>query len=458
MSLSSGKTAFFELLDCYVHGPHVPWEQAMRDIMSDSRYGALRTMDEKKQAYAEWCERGRKAEAASVRAARKLLRADFAQLVSEKLSNSTPAVSYGEVRPLLTRDPRFAALDDENERAEVFAECLRRRDRERQAAARVVRQEEIARLKAKFEGDTRLTPQTPWKKVRDEYLSAFDFKQLTQLDVVGFFEAYTRGLARKEQLEQRLHKDEAERQCRAARDAFRDLLQEHVARGLITLDTKWKTFKPAVEEEPRYKALKKMMKKSGCSSYSSGNATPAELFDEAVGILRDRYNADKELMQQALEGRTLEDGGVTAEKVKAALVGVDVPEQSLERFSAEVVRHAAEREAKRQRKLERAFTDELERKRAELAPGMAFEEAEGRGLTGFYGLDEKARRRVFEEYISRLGESSDGSSPSSSSSSRSSSSPPPRKKLDDGKTRHSHHHHHGHSRHRSHSHRHHHHK
>lgn len=433
----SGKEAFFGLLDCYIRGPHVPWERAMLDIMSDPRYGSLRTMDEKKRAYAEWCERGRRAEDATARAERKKLRDDFARLVAEKLeaADSGGRTTYADLRPLLTRDPRFAALDDDNERAEVFSECLRRREREQQAAARVARKEEIGRFKEMLQKDTHLTPQTQWRKVCDKYLSAFEFKELRPADAAGYFDAYMRSLDREKQLEERLRKEENERRCRFSRDAFRDLLTEQVTRETITLDTKWKAFKPTIRDEPRYKALK---------SRSYSGLGPEELFDEAVGILRARYEADEEIMTKALDGHTI-TSATTADEVKALLKGVDVPERSLDVFSKSLVRRAAEKEAKERKRLEERFLDALaeRRKRSELiSKGMTFDEAEREGISHFDGLDEETRRKLFEDYLSYLedSESSQSSSPSSSSSSSSSSLSPPSKK----KTKSHHHHHHYH--------------
>ena len=443
----SGKETFFGLLDCYIRGPHVPWEQAMLDIMSDPRYGSLGTMEEKKRAYAEWCERGRRAEDATIRAERKRLRDDFAGLVAEKLGDAGRAgrTSYADIRPILARDPRFGALDDENERAEVFSVCLRRREREQEAAARAARREEIARFKEMLQKDTRLTPQTQWRKVCDEYLSALDFKELRPADAAGYFDAYMRSLDRKKQLEERLRKDENERKCRSSRDAFRDLLTEQVTRGAITLDTKWKAFKPTVRDEPRYKALK---------SRSYSGSSPEDLFDEAVGILRARYEADKEVMTKALDGHTA-TGSTTADEVKALLKGVDVPERSLDVFSKYVVRRAAEKEAKERKKAEQKFLDTLaERRRSELlSKGMTFDDAERRGVTQFDGLDDETRKRLFEHYITRFDESgssqsspssSSSSSGSSSSSSSSSSLSPPSKKRKKSHNRHHHHHHHRH--------------
>lgn len=384
----------------------------MLDIMSDSRYCCLRTMDEKKRAYAEWCERGRRAEDATIRAARKRLREDFAQLITEKLgvAGRDTKMAYSDVKALLARDPRFAALDDDNERAEVFSEYLRKREKEKQAVARTARKDEIARLKEKLQNDARITSQTQGRKVCDDYLSMFDFKELSPTDVVGYINVYIQSLDRKKQLEERLRKEENERKCRISRDAFRDLLSESVKEGRITLDTKWKAFKTTIRDEPRYRALK---------SRNYSGSGPEDLFEETIDILKTRYKADKELMVKALDGHKI-TRSTTVEDIKAILKDVDVPKQSVNMFSEHVIKH----EAKSRKKLEQKFIDKLSRKRRELLSGnITFDEAERKNITYFEGLDVETRKKLFEQYI-RESENSYSSSSSSSSSSKSSSSSP----------------------------------
>jgi hypothetical protein len=51
--LQDAKNAFKEMLESHKIGLDWTWEQSMKKIINDKRYGALKTLGEKKQAFNE---------------------------------------------------------------------------------------------------------------------------------------------------------------------------------------------------------------------------------------------------------------------------------------------------------------------------------------------------------------------------------------------------------------------
>ncbi|KAF9595353.1 hypothetical protein IFM89_000271 [Coptis chinensis] len=73
-SKQEAKIAFKELLESANVEPNWSWEQAMRVIVNDKRYAALRTLGEKKQAFNEYLGQRKKQEAEERRLNKKVSR------------------------------------------------------------------------------------------------------------------------------------------------------------------------------------------------------------------------------------------------------------------------------------------------------------------------------------------------------------------------------------------------
>ncbi|KAF9619232.1 hypothetical protein IFM89_005786, partial [Coptis chinensis] len=76
-SKQEAKIAFKELLESANVEPNWSWEQAMRVIVNDKRYAALRTLGEKKQAFNEYLGQRKKQEAEERRLNKKKSREEF---------------------------------------------------------------------------------------------------------------------------------------------------------------------------------------------------------------------------------------------------------------------------------------------------------------------------------------------------------------------------------------------
>lgn len=117
------KNAFKELLESVHVEADWTWEQAMRVIINDKRYGALKSLGERKQAFNEYLSHRKKQESEEKRAKQKLTREKFLAMLEES-KDLTSHMRWSKALLMFEDDPRFLAVEKDREREELFEDYI----------------------------------------------------------------------------------------------------------------------------------------------------------------------------------------------------------------------------------------------------------------------------------------------------------------------------------------------
>ena len=268
--------------------PDWTWEQALRAIVRDPAYRAIREAKDRRAAFDKYCQDvvASDKERAKERLAK--LRADFATMLK-----SHPEIKHythwRTARPMIEGETIFRSTSSEEERRRLFDDYiddLRRAHREARAAARKTAMDSLVELLPKLQ----LEPYTRWADARPiiEATPPFahdeNFRALSKLDVLTVFQAHMKALERGFNDARQRDKTAKLRRERKNREAFVALLGELGRAGKIKAGTKWSQIFPLLRDDPRYLAL---------VGQASGS-TPQELFwdlvDEEQRALRGTRN------------------------------------------------------------------------------------------------------------------------------------------------------------------------
>jgi pre-mRNA-processing factor 40 len=106
---------------------------------------------------------------------------------------------------------------------------------------------------------------------------------------------YILDLEKEEEELKRVEKEHVRRAERKNRDAFRTLLEEHVAAGILTAKTYWLDYCIELKDLPQYQAV---------ASNTSGS-TPKDLFEDVTEELEKQYHEDKSYVKDAMKSRKI---------------------------------------------------------------------------------------------------------------------------------------------------------
>eukprot|EP00252_Welwitschia_mirabilis_P009981 TRINITY_DN22986_c0_g2_i2.p1 TRINITY_DN22986_c0_g2~~TRINITY_DN22986_c0_g2_i2.p1 ORF type:complete len:1096 (-),score=355.45 TRINITY_DN22986_c0_g2_i2:190-3477(-) len=400
---TEAKNAFKELLESVHVESDWTWDQAMRIIVNDKRYGALKTLGERKQAFNEYLAQRKKHEAEERRIRQKKAREDFVKML-EECKELTSSMRWSKAVPLFEDDPRFQAVDRSRDREELFEGYLTELERKERERAREERKQNLAEYRAFLESCDFIKVNTQWRKVQDRLEDDERCSRLDKLDRLEVFQEYIRDLEREEEEEKRIQKEQLRRRERKNRDEFRKLLAEHKDSGMLTAKTNWRDYCAKVKDHPAYVAV---------ASNTSGS-TPKDLFEDIVEDLDKQYHEDKGRIKDAIKsGKFQVSSAWTFEMFKDAIAEFNdvgaMSEANIKLVFDEIlerIREKEEKEAKKRQKLADEFTELLysikeitATSRWEDSKPMLEDLPEYRAIS-----DEIFRREIFEEYVGHLQE------------------------------------------------------
>uniref|UniRef100_A0A453MT30 WW domain-containing protein n=1 Tax=Aegilops tauschii subsp. strangulata TaxID=200361 RepID=A0A453MT30_AEGTS len=117
------KNAFKSLLESANVQSDWSWDQAMRVIISDKRYGALKTLGERKQAFNEYLNQRKKIEVEERRVKQRKARDDFFTML-EECKDLTSSLRWSKAITMFGHDERFNAVERPKEREDLFENYL----------------------------------------------------------------------------------------------------------------------------------------------------------------------------------------------------------------------------------------------------------------------------------------------------------------------------------------------
>eukprot|EP00887_Chlorella_sp_A99_P000160 scaffold16.g160.t1 len=428
------KDAFKQLLtDVGITGS-MGWDETMRIIAQDRRYGALKTLGEKKAAFHEYIAQRKREEAEEARQRRMQARAGgrrakegFYALLDEHAEQLGSRPKLSRARDLLELDPRWqargtaslaellasgndncatptpdtlihmsmfclsaSAVDSQREREELLEDWIEERERVEKEARKAERKRKAATFRELLEGCSFVAVDTSWRKAADRLAGEEAYEALDKAARLEVYQEYIRELERKEREEKEKEREERKRQERKSREAFRELLAKHRAEGIINAKTRWREYQPVVKDEEAYVAVEQ----------NTGGSRPKELFQDVLEEMEAAYDKEREKAKALVSERSIEVGPEgTWEAFQAALPEAGAPE--LEGISAPSALAKAEKAKRRARE---DFSHMLRSMRSikadatwEAAQEACAGEPEWKEIE-----DEEERKELFEEHILKL--------------------------------------------------------
>jgi pre-mRNA-processing factor 40 len=307
----------------------------MRATINDERYKVLKTLQERKQAFADFQQAKRRQEAEERRRNEEKAREQFMQMLRECGQVSTRS-SWRKVAPLFEKDPRFQAIAEEEEREDIFEDYIWELEKCEREAERELKRKSLEQYRVLLQETVR-DSRVRWRDFKEAQQDDLRFKAVDKLDRLRLFEEHQRSLERREADERRQERERQRRTSRRARDAFRQLLRERAQAGEITLQSRWKDVRASLEATDAYRALL-------ADDYVG--STPRQLFQDLLDDLEEAYRRDKKRLKRLLEERGASCNTTDPEQLLAAL-GPDatagIPRLHFELFAAQQREKAAER-------------------------------------------------------------------------------------------------------------------
>tara|TARA_B100000674_G_scaffold319629_2_gene266222 strand:- start:65 stop:1450 length:1386 start_codon:yes stop_codon:yes gene_type:complete len=313
------KQAFRELLAKRNVRTSWTWAQTMKVIASDPRYGAIRTLNERKKCFEEWAEQHRPVEAEEDRQRSRKVRQDFAAMLSE-CSELKKTPKYSAAMDLLEHDPRWGAVKDARDREDLFEEFLDAKERERAESRRAERRAKMRAFDGLLRESEWVTNESEWRETYEKLRDEPRCKALDRVDCLDVFDAYVSELEREKVEKQEKERRDRRRAERKNRDAFVDYLQSLVTGGNMDCRSDWRDFRGAAKETAAYKAL----------AANTAGSTPRELFEDMLDELDEAVEKQRRALREALEKRGFKvQVGTTFEEFEAELAKPDL-EQAME--------------------------------------------------------------------------------------------------------------------------------
>ncbi|ONK72743.1 uncharacterized protein A4U43_C04F22710 [Asparagus officinalis] len=284
------KNAFKALLESTNIESDWSWEQAMRVIINDKRYGALKTLGEKKQVFNEYLGERKKQEGEERRIRQKKAREDFIKMLEES-KELTSSTRWRKAEAMFESDERFNAVERAKDREDLFESYIAELQKKERAKAAEERKRNFMEYRAFLESCDFIKANSQWRKVQERLEIDERCSRLDKFDRLKIFQDYVNDLEKEEEEQQKIQKEQLRKAERKNRDDFRKLMEEHVAAGILTAKTHWRDYYAEVKDFPSYVAV---------SSNTSG-ATPKVLFEDVTEELEKQYREDKARVKDAVK-------------------------------------------------------------------------------------------------------------------------------------------------------------
>ncbi|XP_068669590.1 pre-mRNA-processing protein 40A-like [Aristolochia californica] len=397
------KNAFKALLESLYVESDWTWEQAMRVIINDKRYGALKTLGERKQAFNEYLGQRKKLEIEERRNKQKKAREDFTKML-EECKELTSTTRWSKAVTMFEGDERFNTVERARDREDLFESYLVELEKKERAKEHEEHKRCVAEYRAFLESCDFIKVSSQWRKVQDRLDDDDRWSRLEKIDRFEIFQEYIRDLEKEEEEQRKLQKEQLRRAERKNRDEFRKLLEEHIAVGILAAKTHWRDYCMKVKDLPAYEAV---------ASNTSGS-TPKDLFEDVAEELEKQYHEDKAQIKDALKlGKINMSSTWTFLDFKAA-ISVDSASHKISEINLKLVynemlerlKEKEDKEAKKRQRLVDDFSDLLHTIK-EITASSTWEESKGlfEDTQEYRSIGEESlRKEIFEEYVKHLQE------------------------------------------------------
>ncbi|CAL0316327.1 unnamed protein product [Lupinus luteus] len=345
------KDTFKALLESVNVGSDWTWDRTMRVIINDKRYGALKTLGERKQAFNEFLNQRKKQEVEERRMKQKKAREDFKKMLEES-TELTSSTRWSKAVPIFENDERFKAVERDRDRRDIYDSFMEEFVIKERARAQAERKQNSMEFRKFLESCDFIKASTQWRKVQDRLEADERCSRLEKIDRLEIFQDYLLDLAKEEEEQKKIQKEELRKTERKNRDEFRKLMEEHIAAGVLTAKTNWRDYHSKVKDLPAYVAA---------ASNTSGSI-PKDLFEDVAEELEKQYNEEKSRVKDAVKlAKITLSSTWNLEAFKSALSkdisSPPISEINLKLVFDELLERAREKEEKEAKKRKRHADD-----------------------------------------------------------------------------------------------------
>jgi len=386
------------------------WEQAMKAIVSDARYGALKKLSEKKQAFNEYKTQRGKEEKEEERVRAKENKEKL-QSYLEKHSKMSSRTSYRTAEKLFIDSPIWRAVPDRDKK-EIFEDVIFFLAKKEKDDAKELRRRNMKELRKILNSLEKIDGRTTWKECRELLARNESFKEDAELqnmdkeDALICFDEVIKDFEREEKEKEERRKVLEKRVFRKNRERFTQLLDSLHEDGKLHSMSSWMELYPVMSEEPPFVQM-----------LGQPGSTPLDLFKFYVLDLKARFHDEKKIIRDILKDENFEVGVETSFDSFALVVTGDKRAATLDagniKLSFNSLREKAEarererikEEARKQKRVEAAFRGLLKHSAPPIDSNARWEDCRSRfeAEDAFKAvLVEADRIRMFNEHLEGL--------------------------------------------------------
>lgn len=389
------------------------WEQALKLIINDPRYGTLKKLNEKKQAFNAYKTQRLKEDREEMRLKAKKAKEDLELfLQSHKEMNST--IRYRRADQLFC-DNDLWKIVPERDRKELYEDVIFFLIKKEKEEAKTLRKRNMQVLSDVLDSMTSITYLTTWHDAQQLLLENPTFQEdpellkMDKVDALIVFEDHIRQLEMEEEEEKEREKKRIRRQQRRNREAFLVFLDELHELGKLTSMSLWVELYPTISADTRFSHM-----------LGQPGSTPLDLFKFYVEELKSRFYDEKKIIKEILKSRVFDVEANTTYEEFATIISMDKRSMSLDAGNVKLTfnsllekaeareKERQKEETRKQRRLENAFKSMLKNAIPPVDSSVQWDEVRTRldNEAAFESITlESERVRLFKEYQQTLEES-----------------------------------------------------
>ncbi|XP_076461336.1 pre-mRNA-processing factor 40 homolog A-like isoform X2 [Babylonia areolata] len=387
------------------------WESAMKLIINDGRYGALKHLNEKKQAFNEYKTQKAKEEKEEQRIRAKQAKEDLEQFLlhSDKMNSS---VKYWKADTIFGDAEVWKSVSD-RDRRDLFDDVVHLIAKREKEEAKALRKRNIKVFSEILDSMPNLQYCTTWSEAQQMLLDNTrftddpDLENMDKEDALICFEEHIRMLEQEYDDEKERERRRQKRIQRKNRESFVVLLDELHDKGKLNSMSLWMDLYPSISQDVRFSNM-----------LGQAGSTPLDLFKFYVEDLKARFHDEKKIVKDILKDKAFFIEVATTYEAFSGVILSDKRASSLDSGNIKLTynsliekaeareKERLKEEARKLKKIENNFKTALSRHNIGLE--LTFEEAKEKMERdpAWEGITlESERLRLFKEYMTSLEES-----------------------------------------------------
>ncbi|XP_050419250.1 pre-mRNA-processing factor 40 homolog A [Patella vulgata] len=390
----------------------VPWEQAMKQIINDPRYGALKHLNEKKQAFNEYKTQRAKEEKEEQRLRAKQAKEDLEKflLTSDKINSS---IKYWKADNIFGDEEIWRTVSD-RDRRDLFDDVVHLLAKREKEEAKTLRKRNIKVFSEILDSMPNLTHSTSWSELQQmlvdnqRFTDDPDLGSMDKEDALICFEDHIRLLEQENDDDKERERRRVKRQQRKNRESFLVLLDELHDKGKLNSMSLWMDLYPVICQDVRFTNM-----------LGQPGSTPLDLFKFYVEDLKARFHDEKKIVKEILRDKGFGVEVNTVFDEFSVIINNDKRSASLDSGNIKLTynsliekaeareKERLKEEARKLKKLENAFKTLLKQAEPQIEFDTPWDEARQR-VEREPGFDiitlESERIRLYKEYTLALEE------------------------------------------------------